>query len=119
MSIRSGLQAGSDCSVDEFLFIIWTFVGPSKDDVDVFIAASLDNCSHTIIRHTHKGMRIGRRAHRIDGDRYGAICTIFETCMPIIGELHSNKELIPMGKETPLASSRWSCDSVVRAPGIV
>lgn len=23
---------------------------------------------------------------------------------------------VPIGKETPLASSRWSCDSVVRAP---
>jgi hypothetical protein len=78
MSFGSGLRPGSSCSVDEFIFIIWAFAGPSKDDVDVLIATSLDNCSQTLICHTHKGMRLGGRAHRINGDRYGAIRTIFE-----------------------------------------
>jgi len=36
--------------------------------VDILVAPSLDYGRETLLRHTHKGMRVGARAHSIDGN---------------------------------------------------
>lgn len=87
--------------------------------MDILVTAGFDNGSETMLRDTHEGMRVRRRAHSIDrdGDLKSRKSQSTTTCRKRkLLTLPSVPFLKPIGKETPLASSRCNCDSVVRAP---
>lgn len=56
------------------------------------------------------------RGHGVDGHRYARSSQNERYKSVATTNLPSVPFLKPMGKDTPDASSRWSCDSVVRAP---
>lgn len=80
--------------------------------MDVLVAAGLDNGRKTLLRDTHEGMRVRSRAHGID--RNSDLDSRIRCQKTRLGAgggiltLPSVPFLKPIGKETPLASSRCS-----------
>lgn len=75
--------------LDVFGRVVRALGAATQDDVDVLVAAGLDDRSETLVGNTHEGVGRGSSAHGVDSDRDGAIGTVLEAD----GEGHTGREL--------------------------
>jgi len=76
--LRAGLLERGGGSLDVLGIVVRALGTTSEDDVDIFIAAGLDDGGKSLLGNTHESMWVGGRLHGIDRDTDTSIGSILE-----------------------------------------
>jgi len=76
--LRTGLLERSGGTLDVHSIVVGALGTASEDNVDIFVAAGLDDGGKTLLGNTHEGVGVGGRLHSIDCNTDTSIGSILE-----------------------------------------